>query len=117
MMEELGIEAHKCHLHGTVVHVAVDGKYEGHVVISDRIKEDALAIVPQLHSEGVSMVFMLTGDSEKNAAPVCEKTGITDYRCSLTPEGKLEEMELIMSSAKGAIFWCSTPRHAASTSE
>ena len=93
MMEELGIQAHRCHLLGTVVHVAVDGRYEGHVVISDRIKEDALNLVPMLHSEGVSKVFMLTGDSEPIAKGVADSLSLDGFKAGLLPEDKVKAIE------------------------
>ena len=73
LMEELGAAWHPCHHTGTIVHVAVEGVYAGHIVISDRVKEDAAQAVAELHAAGIRQVVMLTGDQQAVASAVAEK--------------------------------------------
>lgn len=93
LMETVGAESHPCHHQGTIVHVAIDGVYAGHIVISDRIKDDAAAAVQALHAAGVSRTVMLTGDDEKVAAAVASAVGVDNFRAQLLPAGKVEALE------------------------
>ncbi|MBR5076974.1 MAG: cadmium-translocating P-type ATPase, partial [Bacteroidales bacterium] len=98
LMEEAGATPHPCpHTHaGTVVHVAVDGVYAGHVVISDRIKEDAAEAVERLHAEGIRKTVMLTGDLPAVATDVAAKTGIDEFHAGLLPADKLARVEALL---------------------
>ncbi|MBP5676338.1 MAG: cadmium-translocating P-type ATPase [Bacteroidales bacterium] len=96
LMEKVGAESRPCRHQGTIVHVAIDGVYAGHIVISDRIKADAAAAVQALHAAGVSRTVMLTGDDEKVAACVASAVGVDDYRAQLLPAGKVEALEQLL---------------------
>ena len=96
LMEEAGAAWRPCSHAGTIVHVAVDGVYAGHVVISDRIKEDAAEAVERLHAEGVRKTVMLTGDLPAVAADVAAKTGIDEFHAGLLPADKLARVEALL---------------------
>jgi Cd2+/Zn2+-exporting ATPase len=96
LMEKVGAESRPCRHQGTIVHVAIDGVYAGHIVISDRIKDDAAQAVRALHAAGVSRTVMLTGDDEKVAASVASAVGVDDYRAQLLPAGKVEALEQLL---------------------
>jgi Cd2+/Zn2+-exporting ATPase len=96
LMEKVGAESRPCHHQGTIVHVAIDGVYAGHIVISDRIKDDAAAAIQALHAAGVSRAVMLTGDDEKVAAAVAAAVGVDDFRAQLLPAGKVEALEQLL---------------------
>ncbi len=85
----------KCDIEGTVVHVAVDRKYAGYIVISDTLKEDAVAAIEELHKKGVRVV-MLTGDNEHAARVVARDLGIREYYAGLLPENKVEHIEKLL---------------------
>ena len=99
-MDEVGAEWKSCYKVGTVIHVAVNGDYAGHVVISDAIKPHAKESVDAMKLAGVEKVFMLTGDSEKIAAKVADELGIKNYRSELLPADKVSEFEKILSAQK-----------------
>ena len=80
---------------GTVVHVSVDGEYSGHVVISDKVKENAGAVIKSLKSEGIERVIMLTGDSESSAKEIAGSIGISEYYAGLLPSDKVKKLEEI----------------------
>ena len=100
LMEEEGAAWHPCHHSGTVIHLSVDGRYEGHIVISDRVKEDAASAVSALKSLGVSNIVMLTGDQESIASAVAAETGVDSYYAALLPEGKVEKVEALLPEGK-----------------
>ena len=100
LMEEEGAAWHPCHHSGTIIHVAVDGRYEGHIVISDRVKEDAASAVSALKSLGVSNIVMLTGDQESIASAVAAETGVDSYYAALLPEDKVEKVEALLPEGK-----------------
>ena len=83
LMERVGAEWRPCHHEGTIIHVAIDGKYAGHIVISDRIKEDSALAIAKLKDAGVSKTVMLTGDQEHVAAAVAAKVGVSEYHAQL----------------------------------
>ena len=97
LMENVGAEWHPCHHTGTIVHVAIDGEYAGHIVISDRVKDDSAAAISALKSAGVSRTVMLTGDGEKVAAAVAATVGIDDFRAGLLPADKVSAVEEMLS--------------------
>lgn len=98
LMKELGIKSVACHSAGTIVHVAIDGNYSGHILISDRIKQSAAQAVSELHSCGVTKIVMLTGDIEAAARPVAEQLGIDEYNSGLLPEDKVSRVEQLLKS-------------------
>ena len=100
MMERLGIQWHPCRLVGTIIHVAIDGEYAGHVVISDQVKEGSAQAVAGLKSLGVSRVVMLTGDRRDVAGDVASRLGIVEYHAELLPAGKVRCMEQLLGSMK-----------------
>ncbi len=105
MMESAGIGftlAEECRSHvGTVIHIAVDREYMGHIVISDKIKDDAAEAIIKLRENGVKKTVMLTGDNEKTAAAVADKLGIDEYHASLLPADKVSHVDRLMSEQSG----------------
>lgn len=102
MMEDIGLEAHNCHLAGTIIHVAVDGKYAGHIVINDKIKEDSAEAITSLKRLGVEKTVMLTGDREAVGKDVAERLGLDEYHAELLPADKVAHVErLIRENAEG----------------
>ena len=98
LMTKLGAAWHPCHHEGTIVHVAVDGEYAGHIVISDRIKEDAVEAVSALKKLGVGRTVMLTGDGVAVAEAVAGKIGLDEYHANLLPAGKVEKVESLLGN-------------------
>ena len=102
MMEDIGLEAHNCHLAGTIIHVAVDGKYAGHIVINDKIKEDSAEAIASLKRLGVEKTVMLTGDREAVGKDVAERLGLDEYHAELLPADKVAHVErLIKETTEG----------------
>ena len=99
MMGDLGVEWHDCHLVGTIIHVAIDGRYAGHIVINDRIKADSPQAVADLKALGVGHTVMLTGDREAVAADVARQTGIDEYYAQLLPIDKVSHVERLLAAA------------------
>lgn len=97
MMEDIGLEAHNCHLAGTIIHVAVDGKYAGHIVINDKIKEDSAEAIASLKRLGVEKTVMLTGDREAVGKDVAERLGLDEYHAELLPADKVAHVERLIS--------------------
>lgn len=101
LMKESGIPFHGCELVGTILHVALDGTYIGHIVIADVIKDDAKTTIEALHATGVSKTVMLTGDREEVAAAVAKELGIDEYRAQLMPQDKVANVEGLITSELG----------------
>ena len=97
LMKKLGIEYTDCHKVGTIVHVAIDGRYEGHIVISDIIKPTAKAAIKALHKAGVEKTIMLTGDARNVAEQVAAELGIDEVYSELLPSDKVEKVEQILA--------------------
>ena len=103
MMQQLGIEWRECHHTGTIIHVAIDGTYAGHVVINDTAKPDSAAAVSELQRLGVKSIVMLTGDHKSVAQAMAAELGITDWHAELLPAEKVQLLEQIQSEqAEGA---------------
>lgn len=102
MMDDLGVEWHDCHLAGTIVHVAVDGKYAGHIVISDVVKKDSGEAIRSLKKLGVDRTVMLTGDREAVGKEVAEKLGLDEYHAGLLPADKVAQVERLISEKPAA---------------
>lgn len=96
LMDRLGISFKECHSTGTIIHMAVDGEYCGHIVISDIIKDGAEAAIKALKTAGIKKTVMLTGDSEKVAAKVSETLGIDEFYAELLPSDKVEKVESLL---------------------
>ena len=88
-----GAASHPCELKGTIVHVAIDGVYAGHIIISDRVKVDAAEAIAALHKAGIRETVMLTGDQADIAASVAAVTGVDAFRAELLPADKVAEVE------------------------
>lgn len=101
LMEELGITFRECHSVGTVVHIAVDGKYEGHILISDRIKPDAKEAVSALKNAGIKKTVMLTGDRLEAGNAVASELGIDKVYTDLLPTDKVSAVEELLASING----------------
>lgn len=106
LMKREGISYEECETPGTVVHIAVDGKYEGCVTIADQIKEDAAAAISGLKARGIKTV-MLTGDSKAVAEAVGRRLGIDEVHAELLPEDKVAEVEKLLAakSPKGKLMF------------
>ncbi len=105
LMEEIGAAWKPCHQVGTVVHVAVDGVYGGHIMISDQVKEDAREAIAALKGLGVKRTVMLTGDAAAVGEAVAQELGLDEVHTQLLPAGKVERVEALLTetSAKGAL--------------
>lgn len=97
LMETVGAEWKECEKKGTIVHVCVDGEYAGHIVVSDRIKEDAVQAIKSLKENGVSKTVMLTGDKKEIADSVAAEVGVDEYYSELLPADKVEKMEGLLA--------------------
>lgn len=97
LMESVGASWKACENHGTIIHVAVDGTYMGHIVISDRERADAPAAIASLKNVGVSRVVMLTGDKRDVAEEIAAKMGITEVRAELLPQDKVSAVEGLLA--------------------
>lgn len=103
MMEAVGAAWHKCHRVGTIIHVAVDGKYVGHIVINDHIKDDSAEAVSALRKVGVERTVMLTGDRDEVAKDVAERVGIEEYHAGLLPTDKVSQVERLLNEKKADV--------------
>ena len=101
LMREIGVEPIDCHHIGTVIHVAADGRYAGHILITDELKEHAREAMSELKKAGVEKEVMLTGDIEKVAASVAKEVGLNDYRAGLLPADKVTVVEELLQERKG----------------
>ena len=101
LMKKLGVDYIECHDAGTIVHMAIDGRYAGHIVISDELKPTAKQAMQELKKAGVTRTVMLTGDSEKVAAAVAKETGIDEYHAGLLPADKVSMVEELLQKKEG----------------
>ena len=101
LMERMGIPYRNCHRTGTIVHVAVDGEYAGHIVIADEIKPDAADAVAALKSQGVRKTVMLTGDQPAVGESVAEALGIDEGHAGLLPADKVDHVEQLLGEKHG----------------
>ena len=105
LMEKLGVEYHNCHKVGTIIHIAIDGKYAGHVVISDVEKPNSIIAIKELKKAGVEKTVMLTGDAQRVAQSVAADLGIDEYHSELLPADKVNEVEkLISAKSKNSVL-------------
>lgn len=98
LMDEAGVEWHPCECLGTIVHVAVDGEYVGHIVISDKVKEDASTAIKELKASGVRRTVMLTGDKEEIGQDVAKVVGVDECHAELLPADKLRILEELLEN-------------------
>ncbi len=98
LMEYVGANALACHSIGTIVHVAIDGEYGGHIVISDVVKPSSGQAMAALHEQGVQSLVMLTGDRENVANKVAKELGLDSYHAQLLPQDKVAKVEQLMES-------------------
>ena len=98
LMEEIGVKWHPCHHAGTTVHAAVNGRYAGHIVISDELKETSREAVSALKAQGVGKTVMLTGDSRAVGEDTAKRLGMDEVHTELLPADKVEKVEELLSS-------------------
>lgn len=96
-MDEIGVKWHPCHHVGTTVHVAVNGEYAGHIVISDEVKSDAKDAISSLKKHGIKKAVMLTGDSKETAESIAASLGIDEVYSELMPADKVSNVEKLIS--------------------
>lgn len=97
MMDSVGAKWHDCHLVGTIIHVAVNGEYAGHIIINDRVKEDSAEAVSQLRNLGVSRIVMLTGDRKEVGEDVAKRLQLDEYHAELLPTDKVNFVERFLN--------------------
>ncbi|MBP5275762.1 MAG: cadmium-translocating P-type ATPase [Lachnospiraceae bacterium] len=98
LMKKEGIDYKPCHMSGTIVHIAINGEYAGHIVISDELKDDSVEAIKKLKDSGIGNLVMLTGDSDLVAKEVATTLGITEYHSSLLPADKVEKIENLIKN-------------------
>ena len=98
MMDAIGAKWHDCEHIGTIIHVAIDGEYAGHIVINDKVKEDSAEAIRDLKSIGVRRTVMLTGDRTEVGKDVAEKLGIDEYHAELLPTDKVAYVEELINT-------------------
>ena len=100
MMETIGAKWHDCDHVGTIIHVAIDGEYAGHIVINDKVKDDSAEAIRSLKSMGVSRTVMLTGDREEVGKDVAEKLDIDEYHAELLPADKVAYVDELLNAQR-----------------
>ena len=96
MMDAIGAKWHDCHHVGTIIHVAIDGEYAGHIVINDQIKSDSAEAIAQLQKLGIARTIMLTGDRQEVADHVANELHLSEYHAELLPADKVAMMEKVI---------------------
>ena len=104
MMDSIGAMWHDCHHVGTIIHVAIDGEYAGHIVINDKIKEDSAEAITALKSLGISRTVMLTGDRKEVGEDVAQKLGLSEYHAELLPADKVQYVEQLLNEKQEGRF-------------
>lgn len=107
LMDAIGAAWHACHKNGTVIHVAVDGEYAGHIVISDEVKPESAEAIHLLRKNGVRRTVMLTGDRRAVGEEVAQELGLDEVYTQLLPAGKVEKVESLLAekSPKGKLLF------------
>lgn len=100
LLHRENIDHDVCDVDGTVVHLAVDGKYAGRIIIADELKEDAAQAIQALKANGIQKTVMLTGDNQAAATSIARKVGLDHFLAELLPEGKVEAIETILSQER-----------------
>ena len=101
LMKKLGLKYHECHTAGTIIHMAIDKKYAGHIVISDVVKEHSKEAVAELKKAGIKKTVMLTGDSRKAAEQTAKTLGIDQVYSELLPGDKVQKVEELLLEKEG----------------
>ncbi len=96
LMESIGVKWHPCHHAGTIIHIAVNGDYSGHIVINDQMKEDSTQAISELRSMGIADTVMLTGDREEVARQIAGKLNLSEYHSELMPSDKVRIVEQLL---------------------
>ena len=96
MMDAVGANWHDCHHVGTIIHVAIDGQYAGHIVINDKIKDDSAEAIRQLDALGIAKTVMLTGDRQEVGEKVADQLGLSEYHAELLPADKVSHVERLL---------------------
>lgn len=104
LMDEVNAEWHKCHLSGTIIHIAHGSEYIGHIVINDELKPDSKSALHMLRAAGISKTVMLTGDSESVANAIGAEVGVDEIHAQLLPAGKVGEVERLISEGRRVAF-------------
>ena len=100
LMDTIGVQWRDCHKVGTIIHVAIDNQYVGHIVISDKIKDDAGQAIEGLRHCGIDRLVMLTGDKQEVAKDVSEQLGLDEFHAALLPQDKVEKVSQIVNENK-----------------
>ena len=98
MMDAIGAQWHDCEHIGTIIHVAIDGEYAGHIVINDKVKENSAEAIAALKALGVSRTIMLTGDRKEVGEDVAQKLGLSEYHAELLPADKVAYVDELLNS-------------------
>ncbi len=109
MMDAIGAKWHDCHHIGTIIHVAIDGEYAGHIVINDQIKSDSAEAIDALKALGIARTVMLTGDRKEVAAHVAQTLGLSEYHAELLPADKVSFIEGLSRNKEGGTRKEKTP--------
>ena len=96
LMESIGVKWHPCHQAGTIIHIAINGDYSGHIVINDQMKEDSTQAISELRSMGIADTVMLTGDREEVARQIAGKLNLSEYHSELMPSDKVRIVEQLL---------------------
>ncbi|MBR1502627.1 MAG: cadmium-translocating P-type ATPase [Prevotella sp.] len=104
MMDAVGAKWHDCHHVGTIIHVAIDGEYAGHIVINDKVKTDSAEAIAQLQSLGVAKTVMLTGDRKEVAEHVAQQLSLSEYHAELLPADKVAHVERLLTEKQEGQF-------------
>ena len=96
MMDAVGAKWHDCHHVGTIIHVAINGTYAGHIVINDKVKDDSAAAIASLRQLGVAKTVMLTGDRQEVAENVAQELNLSEYHAELLPADKVSHVERLL---------------------
>ena len=103
MMDAIGAKWHDCDHVGTIIHVAIDGEYAGHIVINDKIKEDSAEAIQALKSLGVDHTVMLTGDRKEVAEDVAQKLGLSEFHAELMPADKVAFVDKLLNDKRSTL--------------
>ena len=103
MMDAIGAQWHDCEHIGTIIHVAIDGEYAGHIVINDKVKEDSAEAIAALKALGVSRTIMLTGDRKEVGEDVARKLGLSEYHAELLPADKVAYVDELLNSKPSTV--------------
>ena len=104
MMESIGAQWHDCEHVGTIIHVAIDGEYAGHIVINDKVKDDSAEAIRELKSLGVQRTVMLTGDREEVGKAVAEQLNLDEYHAELLPTDKVAYLDKILLTPNSSLL-------------